>query len=930
MIWRSFDVRIESVTAVEFGPFRDATLEFAPQLTVIYGSNEAGKSSWHAAIYAALCGMRRGRGQPRLEDRDFTDRHRPWSGSGWEVRTLVSLDDGRRVELRQNLSDLAHCSAQDADLGRDVSGEILNDGTPDAAKWLGLDRQSFLSVACVRQAEIQAVADDATSLQDELQRAAASASRDATAAEAIAGLEDFQREHIGQDRANSTKPLQRAKVRLAAAETALTNAREKHASWLSVEAQALGLRKKADEEEREQRMFHALRAREEAESWSAKLEKAQELAAKYPQGQPVPLSDDETLAGDVAAALSEWEKRPEVPVLAGQSVAALRAEIDALPSMPSGDQTPHLEVVNAKKTYDRATQALELHERQRPSEPQVIDAKGLTADQLRELARALETPIPSVDPGREAGYNEARSRLEAVEHSSVSRPLVAGLAAAAVLGGAGLWALRSPWIGSALLIAGVVALVWLIFRSGEAGRTRALEELRVVEAHVLAQRKAIEEARAQVKAARSQIARCRLPVDSKALRQLADELVLAGRNRQAVAEWSTSHEALRSSVNAAIHVLRQALRQRGIGEITDLIEGYDEYERACQLRAEQAVRAATRQPLEQQLAARESAEQAVSDAAARRSAAEQRILATLALCGLEAHGVTAIEELRRWQATRKEMLITFDAATRDYAELNALLAGTTLEDLEKQNAERQLQAAALAAEFDRLPEIAFGVNLDDEVRRCEKVAHDASHAATAAEAQARERARDLPSVSEAEEALASAQEELERVTRLSRTLTLTLDFLQTAEERVHRDIAPQLAEALRQWLPDVTQGRYTDARVDPSDLCVQVLGPDQEWRNAQLLSHGTAEQIYLLLRVVLAERLATTGETCPLLLDDVLVQCDRMRKRALLDVILTVSRARQVILLTQEEEVLQWAQENVVLPNRVVVLPGPSIAERTI
>ena len=72
-----------------------------------------------------------------------------------------------------------------------------------------------------------------------------------------------------------------------------------------------------------------------------------------------------------------------------------------------------------------------------------------------------------------------------------------------------------------------------------------------------------------------------------------------------------------------------------------------------------------------------------------------------------------------------------------------------------------------------------------------------------------------------------------------------------------------MAAALRQWLPDVTQGRYTDARVDPSDLRVQVLGPDHEWRDARRFSHGTAEQIYLLLRVVLAERLATTGETLP-------------------------------------------------------------------
>lgn len=139
---------------------------------------------------------------------------------------------------------------------------------------------------------------------------------------------------------------------------------------------------------------------------------------------------------------------------------------------------------------------------------------------------------------------------------------------------------------------------------------------------------------------------------------------------------------------------------------------------------------------------------------------------------------------------------------------------------------------------------------------------------------------------------------------------------------MHRDIAPVLAAVLRQWLANVTHGRYTDARVDPSDLSIQVLGPDHQWRDAHRLSHGTAEQIYLLLPIVLAERLVRAGETCPLLLDDVLVQCDRIRKRSLLNVISAVSRARQVILLTQEEEVLQWAQQHVVEPDRLVLLPG--------
>src|SRR5665213_3585922 len=148
---------IESVNAIAFGPFRNATLTLSPQLTIVYGPNEAGKSSWHAAIYTGICGMRRARGPALKEDREFSDLRRPWNSDLWEVRTLLRLNNGRRIEVRQNLADLARCSAVDADLGRDLTNEILNEGTPDATKWLGLNPKSVLAVACVRQPAIQAV-----------------------------------------------------------------------------------------------------------------------------------------------------------------------------------------------------------------------------------------------------------------------------------------------------------------------------------------------------------------------------------------------------------------------------------------------------------------------------------------------------------------------------------------------------------------------------------------------------------------------------------------------------------------------------------------------------------------------------------------------------------------------------------------------------
>ncbi len=620
-----------------------------------------------------------------------------------------------------------------------------------------------------------------------------------------------------------------------------------------------------------------------------------------------------------------WQNRPELRVLTGPSSATIRAQIQALPSVPFGDQVPQAGIVSKMSAYERANQQLAFHEAQRPSDIRAVDARGLTADNLRELASTLETSIPDVDSNLEARHHEEQNRLRKTKRSVLSRSLIAGAAVAGILGGIGMWMVWHLWTGAALMVCGVAALLLLVFRSGDKGRVRMLEGVLEIEAQVVAERRIEEVARERLNKARSRIIELGLPVDAGALRELADRMILATRHQQLKAEWETTQEVFHSEAAKASTAFAEALIGVGIVETGDLTSAFQEYERACESRKKEADRAAGG-ILNQQLFDRETAEKAVDDARAQWFVAEEKIMTTLARCGLDvADPEKGSEALRRWQNERKALLSNFDEETREHAELTALLDGGTLADLENRTLANRRQATAMASGLSQILEIPVE-NLDEQTRAAERDAYDATHVATVAEVQALERGYEAPNVPEAEEVLASAQQEWERVTRLGRTLNVTLDFLRKAEERVHRDIAPLLAAGLRRWLSQVTHGRYSDARVDPRDLSVQVLGPDNEWRDARHLSHGTAEQIYLLLRAVLAEHLATTGETCPLILDDVLVQCDRLRKHALLDVIVSLSCARQVILLTQEEEVLRWAHENVITPNRVVVLPGPAPA----
>ncbi|MDP9817199.1 hypothetical protein [Spirilliplanes yamanashiensis] len=82
--------------------------------------------------------------------------------------------------------------------------------------------------------------------------------------------------------------------------------------------------------------------------------------------------------------------------------------------------------------------------------------------------------------------------------------------------------------------------------------------------------------------------------------------------------------------------------------------------------------------------------------------------------------------------------------------------------------------------------------------------------------------------------------------------------------------------------------------------------------------------MFLLLRVTLSQVLSADRETPPLILDDVTVQSDHARTMAIMTLLHEVSADHQVVLFTQEQEVLAWAEESLdVSRDKLIALPAP-------
>ncbi|MBO7252562.1 MAG: AAA family ATPase [Oscillospiraceae bacterium] len=137
-----------------------------------------------------------------------------------------------------------------------------------------------------------------------------------------------------------------------------------------------------------------------------------------------------------------------------------------------------------------------------------------------------------------------------------------------------------------------------------------------------------------------------------------------------------------------------------------------------------------------------------------------------------------------------------------------------------------------------------------------------------------------------------------RITALENTygaLSIAQETLAKAREELQRRFAPKITRQAQAYLSQMTHGRYNSVTMD-TELALKAGAVSEDvLRDACWRSDGTMDQLYLALRLAVAEAL-TPGT--PLILDDVLVRFDDQRMASALDVLDSLSGSRQVILFS--------------------------------
>ena len=141
----------------------------------------------------------------------------------------------------------------------------------------------------------------------------------------------------------------------------------------------------------------------------------------------------------------------------------------------------------------------------------------------------------------------------------------------------------------------------------------------------------------------------------------------------------------------------------------------------------------------------------------------------------------------------------------------------------------------------------------------------------------------------------------ERIRRLEDTyaaLTLAQDTLTRAKQDLQRRFAPRISQRAQELLGQMTGGRYDRLSLNQDFTLLSGASGEDTLHEALWRSSGTIDQLYLSLRLAVAEVLTPEA---PLILDDALVRFDDDRMQSAMEILKELSRKKQILLFSCQQ-----------------------------
>lgn len=129
-------------------------------------------------------------------------------------------------------------------------------------------------------------------------------------------------------------------------------------------------------------------------------------------------------------------------------------------------------------------------------------------------------------------------------------------------------------------------------------------------------------------------------------------------------------------------------------------------------------------------------------------------------------------------------------------------------------------------------------------------------------------------------------------------LSLAIETLKDANTELQTRFSPLLSDTAGQIIHRLTDGRYEKLTFDKALEAKAKTSEETVSRNVLTLSCGTADQIYLALRLAVCQLILPEENPCPIILDDALTNFDDVRAHLALDYLKALAQTRQILLFT--------------------------------
>ncbi|MGI6030119.1 MAG: ATP-binding protein [Eubacteriales bacterium] len=242
----------------------------------------------------------------------------------------------------------------------------------------------------------------------------------------------------------------------------------------------------------------------------------------------------------------------------------------------------------------------------------------------------------------------------------------------------------------------------------------------------------------------------------------------------------------------------------------------------------------------------------------------------------------ALEELTRHVARLEEKQLQL---TEKQGFLQELTQGA--------DEEKWKEAYQQYREWKASGQVPKGQAVEDNTRRVMELAQEKS----SLEAQIHSYFEGEEAVSQVLWQLQQTGEELREGQQRYDALSLAYDTLVQAMEEMSRDFSPRLTQAVGENLRLLTDGRYDTLLID-KDYNIRVCRADDSasWE-LEYFSAGTVDQIYLAFRLALLD-IVGGEEPLPLILDDCFCHYDDGRLGRAMEMLAKIAENRQILLLT--------------------------------